>query len=610
MHSQKNIKNVKLARLRLSFALVLLLILPVSSGCSLWKKEEAPVGVEKFRADVEQGKSMLVGDYVNFRNNTVIPLRGYGLVQNLPGTGGNDVNSYEWEVVDKDLLKTDMRDVRGLLAHPSTAVVNVTAMIRPGIQKGDRVDVEVMLPQGTEATSLRGGWLVKTDLEESLNLGTRALTGRTKAYAEGPILIADPQANEKNNPTALQKGFILGGGINMDARPIMLMMKPGNESEFITARIATEINNRFFVATSNKTGMATAKSDVLIQLDIHPDYANNVSRYLRVIQSIACYENPNTRAKRIARLAEELFIPEKSQHAALQLEAIGKPGIAALQGALKSPNAEVRFHAATSLAYLGDTTPARILAELAKTEPAFRVYCLEALGRMRNDMDAAICLQELLHVPSAETRYAAFRALNQRNPHDQVIRGEYLGQQFYYHGINTTGPAMVHLSRSKRPEIVLFGSGIYLKQPFFLDAGATILVNGQTPGEVTITRLTVSGVDEKRTVPNDLDKIIRTIVELGGKYPDVMQLLCQADMAHCLSCRLEIDSLPEANRIYRRVNQPEEDNADQMLAGEVPDKPKKQNIWQKMNPANWFHSEKSPENLPETRVAGDVQSIH
>lgn len=566
----------------------LLGLLTLSGGCSHLKtKKDTPLGTEQFRDDIEKGKSVLVGDYVNFRNNHTVVLRGYGLVCNLPGTGADDINSYERQIVYNDLLKKGMRDVKGQLADPSTAVVNVTAMLRSGIQKGDMIDVEVMLPQGTEASSLRGGWLVKTDLEEAVNMGDRALTGRTKAHAEGPILIADPQASEMNNPAGLKKGLILSGARNIEARPIMLMMKPGRESEFLTARIENEINKRFYISAGQKKGMAKAKSNVAIQLDVHPDYATDVSRYLRVIQAIACYETPTMQNARIKQLEKELQVPSQSQHAAFQLEAIGKMGIEALRSGLKSSNSEVRFHAATSLAYLGDSTPARVLAELAQNEPAFRIYCLSALGVMRHDIEAAVCLQDLLHVSSAETRYGAFRALHNRDASDRTIRGENLGRQFSYHGIATTGPSMVHLSRSKRPEIVLFGNDIHLKQPFVLDAGPTLLVNGQVPGEVTITRLTVNQLDEKRTVPNELDKVIRTIVELGGTYPDVMQMLCQADMTRCLSCRLEIDCMPEANRVYRRIEGYEDEGE---LVAEEP-VAKKKSTWERVNPANWFRSE-------------------
>ncbi len=77
--------------------------------------------------------------------------------------------------------------------------------------------------------------------------------------------------------------------------------------------------------------MATAKTDKLIALDVHPNYAQDVSRYIRIVQSIACYENPTKQLRRIEKLKEDLKDPVKAQKAAFQLEAIGKAGIEPLR---------------------------------------------------------------------------------------------------------------------------------------------------------------------------------------------------------------------------------------------------------------------------------------
>jgi hypothetical protein len=369
----------------------------------------------------------------------------------------------------------------------------------------------------------------------------------------------------------------------MDSRTLVLAMRNGAESAFITDRIAKEINHRFYTSNGQKVGVATAKSDTMISLTVHPRYKNDVSRYLKVIQSIACYENTTIRLKRIETLKKELQNPETAQNAAFQLEAIGKEGTDALRTGLDSRNVEVQFHAATSLAYLGDGTPAKVLASIAREEPAFRVYALNALSVMRNEVEAETYLRELLHVPSAETRYGAFRALHNRNPYDRTIRGENLGGQFSYHGIYTKSSPMIHLTKSKRPEIVLFGAGLQLRQPFVLDAGATILVNGQNPSQVVVKKMVLDGVDQQRVVSNKLDEIIRAVVELGGTYPDVYQLLFQADKAKVLPCRLEVDCLPEANRVYRRPNESGEEEASANT-----EKEKKKSVWTRLNPKTWF----------------------
>ncbi|MDR0336074.1 MAG: flagellar basal body P-ring protein FlgI [Planctomycetaceae bacterium] len=539
---------------------------------------------EKFSFESADGSSKLVGDCANIGNYHSIQIFGYGLINGLSGTGGDDVNSLERRMVYDEMTRMGVRDVRAILADPTTAVVNILAYMRPGIQEGDLFDVEVRLPPETNARSLRGGWLMATKLEEMAVLGGSLKEGKSMALVQGPIMVDDPLATETSNPAGLKQGIILSGARAKESRSLTIIMKSGAESAFATDRIAKEINHRFHIAVGQKKGMATAKTDSLIVLEVHPTYAKDVARYVRVIRAIACYETPAKQLHRIERLKSELLIPEKSQHAAFQLEAIGKKGLEALRSGLNSSNTEVQFHAATSLAYLGDGTPSKILADIARNEPAFRVYALNALSVLRTDIEAEIALHELLHVPSAETRYGAFRALHNRNQYDRTIRGENLGNQFNYHGITTNAPPMVHLSKSKRPEIVLFGSDIHLRQPFGLEAGSVIFVNGQSPESVIVKKFALNGIDEQRMVSNKLDEVIRAVVELGGTYPDVFQMLVQANQMKVLSCRLEIDCLPEPNRVYHRPGNGN-DNDDSVL-----ESPKQTSVWERMNPKNWFNT--------------------
>jgi len=222
----------------------------------------------------------------------------------------------------------------------------------------------------------------------------------------------------------------------------------------------------------------------------------------------------------------------------------------------------VRFYSAEALAYLDKTEAAEPLGQIAREEPAFRVYALAALSAM-DDVGAYDELQKLLHEPSAETRYGAFRALTQMNPNDAVVRGEKLGNEFRYHLLDTRGPDMIHATFSKQPEIVLFGLGQRFQPPMMLEAGKHIMINAAATGPVTISRFAVGEPDQKRQVSADVDEIIRTIVELGGTYPDVVQALQQAASSGALPSRFEVDAVPETGRLYEDF-----DEADSSGAGE------------------------------------------
>jgi hypothetical protein len=542
-------------------------------------KKDKEQSSDTFVTETEDGKPKLVRDYVSIGHYHPWAVHGFGLVVGLPGTGGDDSHTPHDQWVYNEMMREKVPGPRAILNRPDTAVVEITGTIPPGVQKGDRFDVQISLPRDSNTKSLRGGRLIQAKLSEMASLGGTMESGVTRALVQGPVMVDDPMATEATNPSGLKKGTILSGAVTVESRKLSLILK---EKSFKGADRMTKAINHRFPLPPNSRKVAEAQTDEHIFLDVHPTYKDDVSRYIRVIQSIVCYETPSQQLNRIERLKEELQDPDTAQDAAFQLEAIGKPGIEALRLALRSPNREIRFHAATSLAYLGDGTPAKELAEIAQAEPAFRIYALNALSVMKNELEAESYLQELLHVSSRETRYGAFRALKNRNPWDQTIRGETLGGQFSYHGIPTHAEPMVHITMRRHPEVVLFGTDTFLRQPFALDAGATIFVNGQNPGTVVVSRLVTMGNDEKRTVSNRLDEIIRAVVDVGGTYPDVVQMLKQADIMGNLSCRLEIDCLPEANRVYRRSGGDDEESY-------VEEKKEKSFWdWNRLNPKNIF----------------------
>jgi hypothetical protein len=365
--------------------------------------------------------------------------------------------------------------------------------------------------------------------------------------------MVDPSASEKANSVQLGRGRVLGGGVALKSRPLMLVLKPGHQTVFNSSRIETAVNKRFHTFyKGTKEGVAKAQTDEYILLKVHPRYKDNIDRYVRVVQAVALRESQVDRAKRLEMLEKQLLDPITSSRAALQLEALGHAGTEPLRKGIRSADAEVRFYAAEALACLGESDAAEVLAETAGSQPAFRVFALTALGAM-DDFAAADELHKLLSVRSVETRYGAFRALSTRDPHDPVVRGEKLGGQFSFHVLDTPGVPMVHVTRSRRPEIVLFGRDQRLKAPLTIEAGNQIMVTSTPSGEIAVSKFSVDEPDQKRTVSTRLDDVIRAIVELGGTYPDVVQALQEANAAGALTGRFEVDALPEAGRAYDRT---------------------------------------------------------
>jgi hypothetical protein len=251
-------------------------------------------------------------------------------------------------------------------------------------------------------------------------------------------------------------------------------------------------------------------------------------------------------------LKKQIRDPETAARASLQLEAIGTDGIPPLLEAVGSTDPEVRLYAAIALAYLDRNEAVRPLAELARRYPAFRVYALTALSAMQ-DYGAAEQLRGMLSSDSAETRYGAFRALTAMEIKDAATVDEDISRDFHYHVLDVAGPAMIHVTTSRQAEIVLFGNDQEFLTPLAVSAGNRIMVNSTGPTEVSVSRFAIGEADQKRLVSTRLDDVIRAIVELGGRYPDVVQALQEAKSLGALIGRFEVDALPEAGRVYQRT---------------------------------------------------------
>ena len=519
------------------------------TGCCSWDKFSFRSQSPEENEPVTQSPR-LVRDLAVPYNMLPVRVEAIGLVTGLRGTGSDPAPSPQRAVLLGDMQTRGVEEPNRVLQLPSTSLVLVRGILRPGIQKGDRFDIEVRVPAACETTSLRGGRLLECRMRELAVLGGRVHEGHVLALAQGPILV-DPSAESGEDRVMAARGRVLGGGVAMKSRPLGLRLKSEHQSVFNSSRIATAINRRFHTFDRGvKVGVAEAQTDQFVRLHVHPRYKDNIDRYVRVLRAVVIRESARERAERIARLKGQLLDPATAAEAALQLEAIGVEGVDALTAGIESPDPEVRFHAAESLAYLDRREAAKPLAEAARDQPAFRVFALSALSVIE-DFSAYDALRDMLSLPSAETRYGAFRSLWVMNRNDALVRGERLGD-FSYHVLDVGGPPMIHVTRNRRPELVVFGPDQHLETPLALNAGNRIMVTSLPTGEVSVAKFAVGESDQRRIVSTRVDEVIRAIADLGGMYPDVVQLLQEAKQSGALRSRFEIDALPEAGRRYER----------------------------------------------------------
>ncbi|MCE9604199.1 MAG: flagellar basal body P-ring protein FlgI [Planctomycetia bacterium] len=528
---------------------VVLALVPISlGGCNgLSIRSQSP----EDKSEELSEKRQLVGDVSAPFGMFPVRLEAVGLVTNLPGTGSDPIPSPERAKLLSEMHRKGIQNANQILASNATDLVLIRGYLRPGIQKGDKFDLEVRVPTRSENTGLRGGWLMQTRLTELTAAGGSQHEGELAAFAEGPVLV-DPTVDAKSDKVLVGRGRVLSGGVSTVTRPLGLSLKGKFKNVAVSSLVGAAINKRFHVYEKGvKVGVAKPKTEEFIELTVHPRYKDNIERFVRVIRSVPIKETPAEELARMQVLERNLLDPITSSAAALKLEAIGKAGIPVLKKGLTASDVEVRFYSAEALAYLDEKVAAQPLGDVARDQPAFRAYALAALGAM-DDFDAFEALKNLLEVPSAETRYGAFRGLWAMNKNDALIKDEAISDQFHYHLLKVAGPPMVHFTRNARPEIVLFGGDQRLVPPVSLEAGPRIMINSIDADHLSVSRYVAGEADQKRIISTSIDEMIRAIADLGGTYPDVVQALQQARGTKALAGRLEMEAIPQAGREFER----------------------------------------------------------
>ena len=529
-----------------------------------------------------------IGDVTTFSNVAALPISGVGLVTHLNGTGGGSPPGMYRQMLEENLLKQSPREVKMMLdAHhvstvkhlldaPDCAMVMLSAVIPAGSRRGDILDIEVTLPDGSKVSSLRGGMLEYSVLMDYANAKdinpTRAdtlLKGHVLAHASGPVVVG---LDGRDEPTHLRQGRVWGGGVCRIDRPFFLAMN--NDQRF--ARVANsvasrinvmvqddpqkrlELNKRLLVlneltdginrqfAGKGQTSMAHAHDKDGVDVYVPYAYRLDPLRYMRVIRMMPLADDATKMARYKARLEKMLLDPKDTVRAALRLEALGKDSIPVLKHGLESEHALVRFSAAEALAYLGSTAGCEQLARLAEQHEIVRGYCLLAMA----SLEEGICrqhLEEMLASPDAELRCGAFQALRQMADSDRGVHGRLLGRAYWLHEVAPGSKPLVFFTMRQRAEIVLFGSDIHFVPPVKILAGPEFVVTSE-PGDdrCTVSRFQVSdGNVRRKQCSLRLVEVLYTMAELGGQYPDAIQLLSKAEEYHCLSCPVCFRTLPE-----------------------------------------------------------------
>jgi hypothetical protein len=492
-----------------------------------------------------------IGDATEPFGMTFVKVESVALVNGLPGTGGAPQPSSQRDELLDELKAYDVERPNMVMDSRETAMVTTQVILPPGARKGDLLDIFVRLSDKSEATSIKGGWLMPTRLREMRVLGGSIRQSDVAALGRGPVLVHQ-QYSGSSDAGELRTGFVLGGAVATESRKLGLRIRANCKHVMISAKIAELINDRFyFFDGTRRRGIATAKEDDFIEIDVHPRYRNNVSRMMAVIRQLPIRPKSVEMSTRMEELEMRMNEPVSAEEATFELEALGESGGMILRKGLASPLPELRFYAAHALAYLDDPESIAPLEQLSAQEPAFRFHAIKALGGM-DSMLAGDALMRLLHVPSIETRYAAFRALANRSDADLTVPGQSMVDGYRYYQIPSEAPPLIVLSGVKQPEVVTFGPPQAL-QPFdSLIVRQGLVIRTLPDGQLALSHFRVGHEDQRATSSGTIPGLLNGLMKVEASYGDAVEALRLCKQQSLVGAQVVIDPLPDPNAEYLR----------------------------------------------------------
>ncbi len=466
---QLMVKNMGYFRLT---AILLLFCLCFVFGCA--SERTADEGIDK-----PVSLNNTVGALAEFYDFGAIPVRGFGLVGNLNGTGSSEcppeLRSVLVKYITQQGVGVDGMPPNSIINSMDTAVVEVYGVI-PGIAlKGEGFDVKVAALSSTQTTSLDGGRLFSCELKPLGRVRRFNQYTKTMAYASGPIYIDKAGGVSGTNSV---KGYILNGGVCLNEAKVRMTLN--NPNYFTASTIRNRINERF----GRDTAKATSPAE--LEISIPDNMRDRRAKFLSMITFLYIADDVKSQSQMIDSLVEDLAGSGNKVLNELSLGAIGKPAIRKLSGLLNSSDEAVRFHASRCLLDIGSDKGLEVLRDLAldRSSP-LHLDAINAIGTSAKRNDATGLLTQILASDDFEAKFLAYDHLRKRR--DISVSHTFVGESFMVDNVICPGRKVIYVTRSDTPKIVLFGSPIYCNTDIFVESDNRKIIINAPAGEKYIS---------------------------------------------------------------------------------------------------------------------------
>jgi len=527
----------KVTRLTLSAAVIVCLLF--SAGCG--RRRRSVVQPEPLNIS----NDTTIGSLAEVFAPGAVAVEGYGVVGSLRGSGSSECPPEIRDYLRQYILKQSPEiRVGSFLNSNDTAVVTVEGVMPAGAYKGQIFDIRARALTGTQTTSLREGWLYKSELQ---------LVGRFEATllgrSEGPIYI-DTLGESVSDET---EGYVLGGGKVLEEFDITIsLLKPDFR---LAGLIRDRLNARF------GGGTATAVSDGQIIVDVPAEYRRDKLKFAALLRSIYIVQSRDVVQEHIIELIGQLAGSPNKELSEIALEAIGRLSLVKLEPLLRSNDEEVKFLAARCMLNLGSDKGLEALREVARNQDSvYRIEALEAVVRSEWRQEGASLARLLLREDDIDVKLAAYKNLVALD--DIAIISESVGRKFYMDQITQSDNRLIYVSRSGEPRIALFGAPLYCRRNIFIESeNGEITINAAAGQEEVTIILKISG---RRNVPPirlntsyDVSDIIRALAEepvsnirgirpgLNISYGEVISLVKQLCEKGVITAKFRAGPLPE-----------------------------------------------------------------
>ena len=417
-----------------------------------------------------------VGEIARFSGREGILVQGYGFVTGLDGTGTKVMPPGIRQQILDMMRRHKVSGPQEILSNPDNAVVMVTGVMPPGLAKGEVFDLEVRAITTTETTSLEGGFLLECDLARVVSSRGVQAKSEVLAVGRGGIFVApfasDEKGKEMIDPRA---GRILAGGRSLKTRHFRLVLL--TSSVRIVDQVVRLINGRF-------PGAAKGSEDPSrMDLAVPAEYQDDNVHFLDLVGGIYLRESPAARDGRVNVLVEALKSGKDMDRVAICAEAMGTSVVPHLRPLATHPSEAVRFHVGRTLANLQDAQSVSLLEPIAlKDDSEFQEMAVEALGRLRSGIGLGV-LGRALNAKSARVRVAAWQAMTRIAP--RMFVADIFKDKFNLSVIGTSAEPFVYVSRTQKPQIVIFGD-VTVRPPVVLETRRVLATAHDGAKEMTL----------------------------------------------------------------------------------------------------------------------------